>query len=344
MKKLLFCLVALTLVTGAVFAGGAKESKSAAAGAKEYKIAWYASAVHPYFDSVKKGVEGFKADTGIDVLMQIGPDWNQESETRGLEALAAKGYKAFSVYPTDASGANSVYKELTQNGIKIVNFGASTALPTTASFAVATDVKDAAKVATEALIKLMGGQGNILNVLEVLTDPNTKLRKEGVEEVVAANSGVKIIQEVADINSIETATEKIQNAIAAQTGKIDGIIATGYTTTVATAQILTEYNKTAAKKIRFVGIDDDPVVLKAIRDGSIDASIAQNPYGHGYLSCMLLKYMLDGWTVKPGVYFVNSGVDLITKANIDTYADGMATVTKGILGSLESKYLNPPKK
>lgn len=346
MKKIMECIIVLALIVSAAFANGNQEGKKAedVGGKKDYKIVWYAPAVHPYFDSVKKGVEGFEADTGITVFKQIGPDWNQASETQGLEALAAKGYKGFSVYPTNASGANSIYKELTANGMVVVNFGADTEKPTTASFAVATDVKDAAKVATTNLIKLMGGKGNILNVLEVLTDPNTKLRKEGVDEVVAATPGVKIIQEVADIQSIEQATEKIQNAIAAQKDKIDGIVCTGYTTTVATAQILSEFNKTAAKKIRFVGIDDDPVVLKAIKDGSIDASIAQNPYGHGYLSCMLLKYLQDGWTPKPGVYFINAGVDLITKENVDNYSSGMEKVTKEILANIETMYLNPPKK
>jgi len=87
--------------------------------------------------------------------------------------------------------------------------------------------------ATEHLVKVMGEKGNILNVLEVITDANTVLRKQGVEEVVAKYPNVKIIQEVADMKTVEEATEKIQNAMAAKMGKIDGIICTGYTTTVA---------------------------------------------------------------------------------------------------------------
>ncbi len=335
MKKILLALVAVSLVfCTAAFAQGKKE----------YKIAWYASAVHPYFDAVKAGVEGFEKDTGITVLKQIGPDWTQESETAGLEALIAKGYKGFAVYPSNASGVNAIYKEVKGAGGFAVNFGAPSQQPTPASFTVATDVKYAASTATMTLIKLMGNKGNILNVLEVMTDPNTVLRKEGVEQTVKAYSGVKIIQEVADITSIEEATQKIQDAISAQSGKIDGIICTGYTTTVATAQILTEYNKTAKKKIRFIGIDDDPVVLKAIKDGSIDATIAQNPYGHGYISCMLNKYLLDGWTVKPGAYMVNAGLLVVDKNNLNTYSGLLAAVTKDILKKLEKDYLVAPKK
>jgi ribose transport system substrate-binding protein len=335
MKKVLFMFGVLALILG---------TPTFAQSTKGYKIAWYASAVHPYFDAVKKGVEAFEKDYKISVLKQIGPDWNQESETNGIEALIAKGYRGFAVYPSNASGANSVYKEVVDAGGFVVNFGASSQLPTPASFAVATDVKYAASVATQTLIKLMGNQGNILDVLEVLTDPNTVLRKQGVEEVVKAFAGTKIIQEVADINSIEAATQKIQDAIAAQNGKIDGIVCTGYTTTVAAAQILTEYNKTAKKKIRFIGIDDDPVVIKALKAGYIDATIGQNNFGHGYISCVLDKYLLDGWVPKPGKYHVNSGIVVVTQGNVDSYQSLLGGVTKDIVSKLEKDYLDPPKK
>ncbi len=201
-------------------------------------IAWYASAPHPYFEEVVKGVRAFEAEFGMEVWQQIGPDWNQASQNENMEALAAQGYKYFSVYPTDASGANGLYEELTDRDSKIINFGSSTLLPTTASFTVATDVKGAAMEATEALIQMMGGEGKIVNVLEVLEDANTVLRKEGIEEVVAKYPDVEIIQEISGMKSVEEAIEKIENAISANIEEVDGIIATGFTTTVGIAQTL----------------------------------------------------------------------------------------------------------
>ena len=217
-----------------------------------------------------------------------------------MEALAAKGFNAFSVYPADASGANGLYEELTAHGIHIVNFGTSTAQPTTASFAVATDVKAAAMAATEELIKAMGGKGNIINVLEVLEDPNTVLRKQGIEEVVAKYPDVKIIQEVAGMTSVDEAIQKVGDALAANIDTVDGIIATGYTPSVAIAQVLTEYkSKGGERTIHAVGIDTDPIVMQAIKDGVMDGTIVQNPYGHGYLSMLLLQYLAEGYTPRP---------------------------------------------
>ena len=309
----------------------------------EKKIVWYALMVHPYVEEVQKGVVGYERDTGIKIKRQIGQDWTQDNENANVEPLAAQGYKGFSLYPADASAANGLYEELVQNGAFVVSYGAPTVLPTPASFCVATDVKEAAFEATEALIGFMGGKGRILNVLELVEDPNTVLRKEGVEAAVAKYPEVDIIQEIAGMESIETSTVKIQDALAARIEEIDGGICTGYTPTVAAATILSEWNQGEGnRRINFVGIDTDPVVLDAIRRGDIDATVSQNPYGHGYITCALLSYLLDGWRAHPEEYFVNSGTVLVTKDNVDTFHSDIMAITQQIMGELETKYLSPP--
>lgn len=308
----------------------------------DLKIAWYAPAPHPYFDDVKKGVEKFQEDQGIEVVVQIGPDWTQASENEKVEALVAQGVNALSIYPCDASGANGLYEEIYENkSVNVINFGTDTNKPTTAKFAVATDVKQAAYDAAEALIKMMGEEGKILNVLEVLEDPNTALRKEGVEECVAKYPNVEIIQEIAGIKNQEEAVSKIESALAANNGQIDGIICTGMVTSVGMAQVLNDYysQNASAEHIFTIGIDTEDAIMQGIRDGVIDATVAQNTMGHGYIPMMLLKYMGEGYTVKDGVYFVDSGNQIVTKENIETYQEDLDKVTEDILSKLTSDYL-----
>jgi ribose transport system substrate-binding protein len=258
---------AATTAAAAATTAAAAET-TAAAETKDitkYKIGSYWPAVHPYYESVKKGLAKHKEDFGVDVYSQIGTDWTQPTENEQVEALVAQGYNGLMIFPLDAAGANALYEEIVAKGVPIVNFGAATLVPTPASFTVATDVKAAAMIATEKVIATMGGKGGILNVLEVVTDPNTILRKQGVEEVVAKYPDVTIVQTIGDMNAVEQCIEKISSALAAQGDKINGIVTTGYNPTVAVATILSEMKNT---KIAFVGIDDDPVVLKAIKEGS----------------------------------------------------------------------------
>jgi ribose transport system substrate-binding protein len=328
MKKLLILFVALAMVAGFAATGWAAPAK----------FVWYIPAPHPYFDTVKVGVEAFAKEYKIDVKEQVGPDWNMDSENTGVLALAAEGYTYFSIYPSDASAANGLYDEVVKKGGRVVNFGASTFEPTPASFAVRTDVKDAAKVAAEYLIGKMGKKGTLVDVLEVLEDPNTKLRKEGIEEVAAKYPGVKIV-EVAGIKSEQEAVEKIEGAIAGAGGWVNGIICTGYVPTVALSKILTDYEAKNKKHIEGVGIDTDPVTMKAIEDGILDGTISQNPYGHGYLSLLALKYMSEGWKPRPGAYNVNAGIVMVTKANLKTYNNDLTKVTNTIKADMTKKYL-----
>lgn len=309
--------------------------------AGDLKLAWYAPAPHPYFDEVRQGVDLFVSEQGVEVIMQIGPDWTQASENEKVEALVAQGVNALSIYPCDAAGANGLYEEITARGVDVINFGTDTERPNTVSFSVGTDVKQAAFDAAEAVIKMMGEEGNIINVLEVLEDPNTALRKEGVEEAVAKYPNVTIIQEVAGIKTQEEAVSKIESVLSANAGQVNGIVCTGFVTSVGAAQTLSDYYQKQGtdQKIYAIGMDTDPDVIKAIEEGTLDATVAQNPIGHGYISCMLLKYLNEGYTVKEGQYFVNAGNAIVTKDNLATYAEDIDKVTQEILGRLESEYL-----
>jgi ribose transport system substrate-binding protein len=307
-------------------------------------IVWYGMMPHPYKTEVRGGAERMEQETGVAVLKVVGQQWTQDNENVNVEALSTRGHKAFSIYPGDPAGANALFAQLKNRGQLVVAYGAEPGLPTPAVFTVATDIKAAAMTAAERLIDLMGGKGRILNVLELVTDINTKKRDDGIRDVVARHPGVEIIQTISDMTQVSEATVKIQSALAARMDEIDGIITTGYNPTIAAASVLTEWHKDPQhKRIRFIGIDTGSTVLQAIRDGSIDATIAQNPPGHGYISCLLLKLLLDGWSPVQDYQFIDAGIVIVTRDNVDTFAAEVRKITDGIAADLKTKYLRAPK-
>jgi len=340
MRRILILLLAVVFTMVFTCIGSAADKGNPA----KSKIAWFAPMPHPYFSAVKRGVEAWEKETGIKVKKVIGQEWSQQNENENVEALAAQGYRGFSIYPADPTAANGLYDELVKHGAYVVNFGAKTTEPTPASFYVGTDIRQAALDAAEKLCELIGYKGNILNVLEIVEDVNTITRKKAIEEVVAKYPNVHIIGEVADIKTVEEGMQKIGDALSAHIKEVDGVICTGFTTTVAATSILSEFNKKHKKYIRFVGIDDDPSVLKAIREGLIDTTVAQNPWGTGYLSVELLNRLLHGWTPKPGAYSVYAGHVFVTKKNIDTYFGELVHLTMITKEHLGDKVMNPPKK
>jgi ribose transport system substrate-binding protein len=337
--------ILLIVTLGAIVAvlTGIKIYQSHTVAAKLEPIVLYEPLPHPYCTAVGVGATAYAKDSGTPVRVVVGQESTMANLNQNIESLLTVGHKAFAFIPVDPAGAKGLFARLKNTGRLAVAYGAQPAEGSETPFAVATDTKAAATLAAEKLCELLGHKGRILNVLESLTDANTPIRKKAIEDVIAKYPGVEIIQTVGDVTTEQKAREKIESALVARGDEVDGVICTGYTTTVAAATLLAEHNrKPDAKRVRFVGLDTDDRVLAAIREGGVDMTLAQNPFGHGYISCALLDLMLHGWQPKVAYQFVDAGCVPVTKENADSFQAGIEQMTKTIVGELKTKYLNPP--
>lgn len=339
-------LLLLSILAGVgVVLGGIKLAQSHATATRLEPIVLYEPLPHPYCTAVGQGAKAFSRQSGVGVRVVVGQESTQANTNTNIESMFTVGYRAFAIYPVDPAGSKGLFARLKRGGCYVVAYGAQPEKGTETPFAVATDTQRAATLAAEKLIELLGGRGRILNVLESLTDANTPIRKAAIEAVVARHPGVEIVQTVGDVTTEQKAREKIESALVARGDEVDGVICTGYTTTVAAATLLAEHNRApGAKRIRFVGLDTDERVLAAIREGSIDLTLAQNPHGHGYISCALLSLLLDGWKPRAPYQFIDSGCVPVTKANLDSFERDIETMTAEIVAQLKTKYLLPPEK
>jgi ribose transport system substrate-binding protein len=90
-----------------------------------------------------------------------------------------------------------------------------------------------------------------------------------------------------------------------------------------------------------VGIDDDPVVLQAVKDGFLIGTMGQNPYGQAYIASYAINQIHQGCKKKSGApYFIDSGTLLISPDKAATYKDDFKTLTKGIVATFKDKYLS----
>jgi ribose transport system substrate-binding protein len=106
--------------------------------------------------------------------------------------------------------------------------------------------------------------------------------------------------------------------------------------------------KIGDKRIKMVGIDHDEVVLQAIKDGFVNGTMLQNPYGQGYIGSYVLDKLRTGCTLKADApwksnaltaKFVDSGTVFVDAAQVDTYVDAMRGITKEILANFEKDYM-----
>ena len=198
-----------------------------------------------------------------------------------------------------------------------------------------TDTGNSAYLGTKELIKAMGGKGKIAHFTGFLVDPNTQLRIDAVQKAAdETNGAVTVVQVIADIDAPQPAEEKINAYLAAHAADVDGIVTTAWVPAVTAANSL---RKIGDKRIKMVGIDHDEVVLKAIKDGFVNGTMLQNPYGQGYLGSYVLDKLRTGCTLKADApwksnaltaKFVDSGTVFVDADQADTYVDAMRGITK----------------
>ncbi len=253
-----------------------------AALASDNKIALVPGGPHPYFAPWEQAAADAQKDFGIAAVeYKVPAEWKLDLQTELFESLAAQGYAGFGYFPGDAVGVNSTVAELKANDIPAVALGGCAQDPTDTAFCMATDVYQSAYLGTKALIEAMGGQGAVVHLAGLLVDPNTTLRVQAVEKAVAETSGaVTLLQTLGDTDNQEQGDQKINALLAAQKDEIGGMIATGYISSVVAATALKNLGD---KRIKLIGIDDDKIVLDGIRDGFVAGTMAQNPYGQGYI-------------------------------------------------------------
>ncbi len=320
----------------------------AAAHASDNKIALIPGGPHPYFAPWEQAAADAKKDFGIAAVdFKVPAEWKLNLQTELIESLVSQGYNAFGIFPGDAVGINTTVEELASNNIPSAALAGCSQDPTKVAFCLGTDVYNSAYLGTKALIESMGGKGKIVHLAGLLVDPNTKLRMEAVEKAVGETNGaVSLVQHITDTDAQEAADQKINALLGAQKDQIDGLIATAYIPSVVAAKSLRNLGD---KRIKLVGIDDDKIVLDGIKDGFVAGTMAQNPYGQGYVGAYVLDLLASGtctvkadapWIKTPQTaHFIDSGTLLISASNLDSYSSDLKKLTGEIQSTFKDKYL-----
>jgi ribose transport system substrate-binding protein len=331
-------IFALNTIAAATIALSAWATTAQAADAT--KIALVPGGPHPYFAAWEKAGQDAMKDFNLGAAdYRVPQKWELSVQNSLLESLLSQGYNAFLVFPGDPVGSNSTVQELTENGAPVIATAGCLKEPTTAAFCFGTDTGNSAYLGTKELIKAMGGKGRIAHFTGFLVDPNTQLRIDAVEKAAKETNGaVTVVQVIA-------AEEKINAYLAAHAGDVDGIVTTAWVPAVVASNAL---RKIGDKRIKMVGIDHDEVVLKAIKDGYVNGTMLQNPYGQGYIGSYALDKLRRGCKVKADApfktialtnRFIDSGTVYADKDAVDNYIASMQAITKKIFADFDKTYL-----
>ncbi|MFJ5261818.1 substrate-binding domain-containing protein [Streptomyces sp. NPDC088387] len=305
------------------------------------KVALVPGGAHPYFQVWKSTLDTAGKTYGLgDVTFDETAEWDQQKQNNLLSTLAARGYNAFGVFGVSPTDINTTFADLRSQGFAVASLGSCPAGgEDEADFCLSTNVELAAYKATKAAIEAMGGKGSLVHVTGNNVDANTQLRIKGVKKAVDESGGkVRLLQTITDIDKdLQTAQKAVSDLMAAKGDQVQGIVATAYNPAVAAADAV-QATGSAAK---VVAIDDDAKILGAIEQGTVAATVVQNPVGQAEVGTWALALLQTEQCAMrtPGVE-VDSGSFVVDKANVADYDKDRQAKTEQLKTEFADKLLD----
>ena len=308
MKRLCVLVAALALVAAACGGG----SSTTANAPKRYRFALIPKSLDiPVFNYANEGAQQkAKALGDVDVEYR-GPDHADGLKQKEiLESFITQRVDGIAISVTDATFLTSTIDKAVDAGIPVVTWDSDA--PTSKRFAFyGVDDFKSGQIMGEETAKLLNGKGTVAFITSLGAN-NLARRLDGAKDSLAKYPGIKIIETY----DIQEDGVKCAAMIAAGTNRYPDLgawISVGGWP-VFTANALTPVNPA---KTKFVSFDTNPPAPDLLRAGKVQVLLGQKYFGWGSQPVQLLYDYLHG--KKPANAIIDSGVDVVTKANLDQY-------------------------
>jgi ribose transport system substrate-binding protein len=209
-------------------------------------------------------------------------------------------------------------------GIPVITFD-SDAPTSHRLFFIGTNNRGAGLLGGKRVATKLNGKGNVV-FFTIAGWLNLEERLKGYQEAFEGYPGINVV-DVFDMKGDSSLAMHKAEEYLARTGpaKIDAMVCLE---SMSGMDVGGAFKRLGAKGTLLMGMDADVGTLKLVKDGTIDATIAQKPYTMAFLGLNALDeayhyparplgrdYRLDPFSPFPA--FVDTGVTLVDKSNVD---------------------------
>lgn len=277
-----------------------------------------------YWRSIMKGFEDAAQVLNVSVEFRGAIQYDANEEITVLEQVIAKKPAGIAVTAINPDALIGTIDKAIKAGIPIVLFDSDSPGSKAYSF-LGTDNYSAGAQAAREFGRLLEGRGKAA----VVTQPNQlnhEQRTKGFTETLKKEFPKIVIVEVADGRGNIKQSEQAAKSILQQYPDLSGFFATQANGGVGIGLAIKELNL-AGKKV-IIGFDTDKGTLDLVREGTINATIAQGTWNMGYWSLLELFHQhhdlvqpdsegMNG--AHPLPPFIDTGVTIVNQENVDSF-------------------------
>jgi ribose transport system substrate-binding protein len=263
---------------------------------------------HVFWKTVEAGAREAAAELDVDLVWK-GPlkENDRGQQIAIVEQFVTEGVSAIALAPLDAAALRRPVAMAGQRKIPVVIFDSALQGEAGKDFV--------SLVATDRLGDALDGTGKVVLLRYQVGSASTDDREAGFAAAIAARPGITVISANryagATAGEAKTAALNMLDTLKAT----DGIFCPNESSTFGMLLALRQHN--LAGKVKFVGFDTSPALVEALRNGEIDALVAQDPRTMGRQAVTAAVRHLRGEPVEP---VIDTGAAVVTRDNVDSPA------------------------
>jgi ribose transport system substrate-binding protein len=308
MKRTAFTRTTAALALGlgvALAATGCNRGEEAASGGN---VTLAVSTLNnPFFVDLRDGAQAAADAEGI-TLDVVDAQNDSATQSNQLANASTGGTDGVIINPVDSDAAAAGVAPLVESNVPVVAVDRAVNGAEVASL-VSSDNVAGGKQAADELAKAMGEKGKVIVLQGVAGTSASRDRGAGFEEGIKAYPDIEVVaKQTANFDraqALDVATNLLQ-----ANSDVTGIFAENDEMALGAVQALGDR---AGKDVFVVGFDGTEDALAAIEDGTMAASIAQQPSELGKRAVELMAQLLAGETVESNVPVP---VTTVTKENV----------------------------
>ncbi len=301
----------LAAVVAAAIVGAMSFLHNGSSDGKNQKIGLSLSTLNnPFFVQIKSGAQEEAEKLGADLTITDAQN-DASQQANQLQNFTSSGVGAIVVNPVDSDAAGPAVRGANKADIPVVGVDRGVNKADTAAL-VASDNVEGGRLGAKALAEKLGGKGTIVILQGQAGTSASRERGAGFAEGLKAYPGIKVVaKQPADFDRTK-GLDVMTNLLQAHPD-IDGVFAENDEMALGAIKAL---GSKAGKSVSVIGFDGTPDGLKAVQDGTLYASVAQQPSELGRIAVRNALKAADGEKLDETVMVP---VKVVTAENVDGF-------------------------
>ena len=313
LRKTLAVVASATLLCTSLTACNRDSGGNNAAGDSANKSITFAlsTQANSFMVKMREGAQKKADELGLTINFQDASD-DSATQANQLANAAATGAGAVIVNPTDSDAMAPAVKQLTDAKIPVVAVDRAVHHAEVSSY-IASDNVGGGKQAAKALSEAIHGEGEILVLQGKTGSSASRERGQGFDEGLKDSPNIKVVAkqtaEFERVKGLDVTTNLLQAH-----PNVKAIVAENDEMALGAIEALGDK---AGKDVIVVGFDGVEDALKAIKEGTMYASIAQQPADMAAQAVVEASKLLKG---EAATKEMQVDVVTVTKDNVDKFS------------------------